>query len=649
MFSRSLFPLVALSASVSAKLASTLEARLDNGLAITPPLGWNSYNHYSCSPNESIIHSNAEALVSLGLKDLGYHYVTTDCGWTLPNRTEEGTLTWNPERFPSGYYALGEFIHGLGLGFGVYSDAGVKMCMTGEPEQAGSLSHEKVDAETFAGWGADLLKYDNCFSDASLNYPVTSYTPSTSPAPNFVTMSDLIESQNRSILFQICNWGVDFPSAWAPDLGNSWRVTNDIIPAYRTIPRILNQVVPQTEFAGPGRWLDLDMLEVGNEVFTIPEEQTHFSLWSIIKSPLMIGCALDDTFTSVNSESLAILKNEKVIGYNQDSLGVPASFRRRWTEEGYEVWAGPLSGNRLVVALINLFDEDRKLRLDLPTVGVQKAGTLFDVWNGISLENVVTSYEASVGAHGTILVELGDTTASGIYEVSDAEISGDTATFSSIYGMTSSSNYTATLSFSSNTSSFKINENTYSITESGTAAQLALLASSNNTLSITPVPESFSISAPSSTFYPSTSFTLSGDTTLTTCESSLCAPVGSKIRWLGPSPNNAALTVDSPTEGPKSVDLYFCNNDIAIATSWDFGSNTRNLTLSVNDITTRVELPLSGKSSELFSPGLGWQDTGVFNVLLPGFKEGGNIIRVSNDAGGLVEWGADLVGLSIIW
>lgn len=230
-------------------------------------------------------------------------------------------------------------------------------------------------------------------------------------------MSNAIRNQNRPIVFQICEWGVDFPSAWAPPLGNTWRITNDIIPAWRTIPRILNQAIPQTDFAGPGHWLDLDMLEVGNDIFTIPEEQTHFSLWAIIKSPLVIGAALKDTFTSIGSGSLAILRNNDAIGYNQDSLGVAANFRRRWTEEGYEVWAGPLSGNRTVVALINLLNETRTLSLDLPDIGLQSARLLKNVWNGIATKNVLTSYSASVQGHGTILVELADTSSANVYDL----------------------------------------------------------------------------------------------------------------------------------------------------------------------------------------------------------------------------------------
>jgi alpha-galactosidase len=163
------------------------------------------------------------------------------------------------------------------------------------------------------------------------------------------------------------------------------------------------------------------MLEVGNDVFNIPEEQTHYSLWAITKSPLIIGAALADAYASISPASLAVLLNTEVISYNQDSLGVAASFRRRWTDE-YEVWASPLSGGRTVVAIINLQDFETTLTLDLPDVGLQKAGTLKDIWNGVAKTNVLTSYSASVQAHGTLLLELGTTTASGIYSVSDATV-----------------------------------------------------------------------------------------------------------------------------------------------------------------------------------------------------------------------------------
>ena len=206
-----------------------LQKRLDNGLALTPPMGWNSYNHYACLPNQSIIESNAKAVVDLGLADLGYDYVTCDCGWTLPDRALDGTLPWNASLFPAGFPAMGSYIHSLGLKFGVYSDGGIQMCMNGLPNQTGSLGHETIDANTFASWGADLLKYDNCYSSASHDYPDADYTPTVSPKGRYATMSAALNATGRDMLYQICDWGVDFPSAWAPALGDTWRITNDIV------------------------------------------------------------------------------------------------------------------------------------------------------------------------------------------------------------------------------------------------------------------------------------------------------------------------------------------------------------------------------------------------------------------------------------
>jgi alpha-galactosidase len=159
------------------------------------------------------------------------------------------------------------------------------------------------------------------------------------------------------------------------------------------------------------------MLEVGNNVFSKAEEQTHFSMWGIIKSPLIIGGRLNDTFGSINATSLAILKNENVINYNQDSLGIAASFRRRWTEDQYELWAGPLRNNRSVVALINWADVDRELTFDLPDAGLQSAGLVKDIWQNKTTSNVRTSYTARVTAHGTMLLELSHTMLAGSYGI----------------------------------------------------------------------------------------------------------------------------------------------------------------------------------------------------------------------------------------
>lgn len=151
--------------------------------------------------------SNAQALVDLGLADLGYYHVTTDCGWTVPERTANGTLTWNATLFPNGFPAMGDLIHSLGLGFGVYSDGGIQMCDTPtNSNQSGSLYHETTDAETFAAWGADLLKYDNCYSSKNKGYPDADYDPTTSPSGRMATMSQALNATGRPILYQICEW-----------------------------------------------------------------------------------------------------------------------------------------------------------------------------------------------------------------------------------------------------------------------------------------------------------------------------------------------------------------------------------------------------------------------------------------------------------
>ncbi|KAF7617600.1 hypothetical protein AFLA_006516 [Aspergillus flavus NRRL3357] len=638
-----------------------LQPRLDNGLARTPQMGWNTYNHYSCSPNETIVRSNAQALVDLGLASLGYRYVTTDCGWTVADRLSDGSLTWNETLFPEGFPALGKYLHDLDLLFGVYQDSGIKLCGS-PPDNVGSLYYEDQDARTFASWEVDSLKYDNCYSDAATGYPNVNYEPSTSPQPRFANMSRALAAQNRSMVFQVCEWGIDFPARWAPALGHSWRIGNDIIPHWRAIYRTLNQAVPQTSFAGPGQWPDLDMLFVGNDILSIPEEQTHFSLWAILKSPLTIGAALKDDETSINDESLQILKQADIIGYNQDSLGVSASLRRRWTEEGYEVWSGPLSGGRTVAALINWRNESRDLTLDLPDIGLQYAGTVKNIWDGTTAQNVKTSYTAKVQGHGTILLELQDTTASGQYPGDTfATSTGSSTTFESIYGVTTSFRYNITvkLSEASSSSDVKIQSTasnktiTAQVSASGTeaSAQIPLLAGSSNSITIVS-PQSvdaITITPPNGTYFPNTAFTTIGDADTVSCGAGYCQPVGSKIGNI--STNGTARAVIPATAGTKYLAIDYINNDVAFDSAWDWGSNSRNLTVSVNgNKPVRIEVPLSGQHSELFGPGKGWWDTATIGVLTEGWKDGDNDVVIGNEGGesGFTSYGPDFVGLRVL-
>lgn len=530
-----------------------------------------------------------------------------------------------------------------------------------------------------------------------MNYSVASYTPSISPSSRFATMSHALKNTGRDMLFAICEWGVDFPSAWAPALGNSWRVTNDIIPAWRSIYRIVNQVVSQTSFAAPGQWLDLDMLEVGNNVFTHAEEQTHFTLWAILKSPLIIGAALQDKRSTIAQSSLQILKNVDVISYNQDNLAIPANLTRRYTQAQYDVWSGPLSGGRTVAALINWANVDRYLELDLPDAGLQSARTVKDIWNNVISTNVKTSYSALIPAHGTLLLELGETAPAGLYDASLFTTTSATSfgygfllplervlldlimscsksiTFQNVYALTSSASHNLIITFdlpsaTAKTLTIRTSSGTQAVTATLPANALSaslkviLSAGSTNTITIiTPISHAsittITVSAPSGTFYPATSFSSSGVASLTPCYPGMCTPVGSYMGWLS---NTGAATLSIPrasstTALARYVEVSYTNNDVALATSWTTGTNSRNITIQVNNgPLVRLDVPLAGRHSELFSFGHGWQDVGTLGVLVPGWGSGaGNdVVVVSNaidGAMGVQPYGANLVGIRVLF
>ncbi|KAF7590236.1 hypothetical protein BBP40_003120 [Aspergillus hancockii] len=426
-------------------------------------------------------------------------------------------------------------------------------------------------------------------------------------------MSRALTSQTRPILFQICEWGIDFPALWAPALGHSWRIGNDITPHWRAIFRTLNQAVPQTSLAGPGQWPDLDMLMVGNGVFSIPEEQTHFSLWAILKSPLVIGAALKDEVTSIAGESLGVLKQEDVIGFNQDKLGF--------------------------------------------------AGTVRNIWDGTTASDVGTSYTARVAGHGTVLLELADTVLSGVYpsEVF-ASSTGSSTVFKSIYGLTTSSAYSITINFSKAVSSAtevqvqsSANNKTVTVkvpaSSTQATAQISLEAGSSNAITIlsSQASDSINITPPNGTYYPNTVFKTTGNAKTVSCGEGYCQPVGSKIGDI--SSTGTASAVIPATAGKKYLAIDYINNEVAFDSAWGWGSNSRNLTVSVNgEEPVRLEVPLSGQHSELFGPGLGWWDTATIGLLVDGWKDGDNEVVIGNERGetGFQSYGPDFVGLRVL-
>lgn len=313
-------------------VAEHRRSMLSNGLGMTPPMGWNSWNHFGCNIDEKMIRETADALVSTGLSKLGYEYVNIDDCWAEISRDDKGNLVPKKSTFPSGIKALADYVHKKGLKLGIYSDAGYFTCSRRMP---GSLGYEEQDAKTFASWGIDYLKYDNCNNDGS------------KPTQRYPVMTRALMKAGRPIFFSLCEWGDMHPAEWGAPLGNSWRTTNDISDNWESMISRADQNEIYAEYARPGGWNDPDMLEVGNGGMTKDEYIVHFSLWAISKAPLLLGCDI----RNMTRETMDIITNKEVIAVNQDPYGFQAKKVRM--EGDQEIWSAPLSGYKIAVVLLN--------------------------------------------------------------------------------------------------------------------------------------------------------------------------------------------------------------------------------------------------------------------------------------------------------
>ncbi|GAB4839674.1 Alpha-galactosidase 1, partial [Ancistrocladus abbreviatus] len=329
---------------------------------------WNSWNHFKCNVDESLIKATANALVSSGLAQQGYNYVNIDDCWGSSNRDSQGNLVPDATRFPSGMSALADYVHGLGLKFGLYACAGSRTCSGTMP---GSLGHEQRDANTFAAWGVDYLKYDNCFNN------------DLSPLTRYQQMSDALNYTGRPIFFSLCEWGDMHPARWGPSIGNSWRTTDDIRDIWDRMLYIADMNDVYAEYAKPGAWNDPDMLEVGNGGMKYEEYKVHFSIWAISKAPLLIGCDV----RNMNNETLSILGNPEVIAVNQDPLGIQGKKVRNFGER--DVWTGPLSGNKTAVLFVNRKAMNVRIAALWPDIGIQDNVIVQarDLWQHVTLNS----------------------------------------------------------------------------------------------------------------------------------------------------------------------------------------------------------------------------------------------------------------------
>ena len=364
----------------------------DNGLALTPPMGWNSWNKFACNVSEDLAKSMADAMVSSGMKDAGYEYVVIDDCWQV-SRDGNGNIVPDPQRFPSGMKALADYIHSKGLKFGLYSDAGTKTCQ-GRP---GSRGYEYQDARQYAAWGVHYLKYDWC-STGTQNQEAA-----------YTTMRDALQQAGRPIVLSLCEWGNSKPWLWAKSVGNLWRTTGDIFDCWDCKSegamgwvKILDLQEGLESYAGPGHWNDPDMLEVGNGGMSTTEYRSHFSLWAILAAPLIAG----NDIRSMSPEIKEILANNEVIAVDQDSLGMEG---RRVRKNGdLEVWAKQMKDGSRAVVLFNRGAADAEITAVWEDIGYtgHLVATARDLWANKGLGTFTDKFSARVPSHGVVMVRV---------------------------------------------------------------------------------------------------------------------------------------------------------------------------------------------------------------------------------------------------
>ncbi|MBP3936604.1 MAG: glycoside hydrolase family 27 protein [Clostridia bacterium] len=364
----------------------------------TPPMGWNTWNTFGLLINEQLILESAKTMIDTGLCEAGYNYIVIDDGWQLPQRDENGRLVADPEKFPRGIRALADDLHAMGLKLGIYSCAGHLTC-GGYP---GSNSYEFEDAETFAEWHIDFLKYDYC------------YKPQREPGDQlYLRMATALANCGRDILLSACSWGADDTALWIKSTGaHCWRSTVDINDSWESICRLAKEQKELQKYNGLGCFNDMDMLVVGMNGqgnvglggCSYIQYRTHFSLWAFLGSPLMIGCDI----RSMTPETAAILKNRELIAINQDpayrqpfSIGGSFNFECGDNAESF-VWAKLLENGDFAIGCFNFSDSPRNMYFTLSDLSLARfCGrklVMTDLWTGETCETVDARFMTKVDA-----------------------------------------------------------------------------------------------------------------------------------------------------------------------------------------------------------------------------------------------------------
>jgi len=372
----------------------------EDKLALTPPMGWNSWNVWGLNVDDAKVRAAADVMVSSGLAAHGYQYINLDDAWEA-DRGPNGEILCN-ERFPD-MKALGDYIHSKGLKFGIYSSPGPKTC----GGYTGSYEHEEQDALTYARWGVDYLKYDWCSyggiaKDNSREELMKPYH----------LMRAALDKCDRDIVYSLCQYGMGDVWEWGAEVGgNLWRTTGDIGDSWNSVSRIGFAQNGHEPFAGPGRWNDPDMLVVGTvgwgknvrpTPLTKNEQISHITLWTMLAAPLLLGCDLEqlDAFT------LALMTNDEVLDVNQDPLG-----KQGWRCAGsawMEIWIKPLQDGTLAVALFNRAPVKTTVTAQWSDLGISGTRPVRDLWQRKDLDPVDGAFSAKVPPHGVALVKIGN-------------------------------------------------------------------------------------------------------------------------------------------------------------------------------------------------------------------------------------------------
>jgi len=390
---------------VTNPLGSTVQnwtLKVGNELALTPPMGWNSWNCWGITVTEEKVKSSAEALIEKGLIDHGWTYINIDDGWQAPDRASDGTIRAN-QKF-NDMNKLADWLHRNGLKFGVYSSPGLTTC----GQYTGSLQHEMQDATSYGAWGVDYLKYDWCsYQDVFDKQKDTSVQAYQRP---YQAMEAALQKQPRDIVYSLCQYGMASVWKWGGKIhGNSWRTTGDINDSWASVVSNGFDHPELSPYAKPGNWNDPDMLVVGllgwsgtlHASHLTPDEQyAHISLWCLLSSPLLIGCDISklDAFT------LNLLTNDEVLAIDQDPAGKQA--RQRIKTSNFQVWVKELADGNKAIGVFNMSDRYQNIAIDFSSLGLNGKYRIRDMWRQVNAHDAADKYAATIPPHGVSLIKI---------------------------------------------------------------------------------------------------------------------------------------------------------------------------------------------------------------------------------------------------